>query len=119
MGTHNELGARGEALAAGFLERQGYAILHRNYRYQRAEIDLIAQKGDLLAIVEVKSRTSEAFEPIAGTVGRKKIGMLVLATDHYITQRNLDLEVRFDIVTVYFKKGGCEITHLENAFYYF
>lgn len=119
MARHNELGARGESLAADYLERHGYKVLQRNYRYLKAEIDIIARKGKLLAVVEVKSRTSEDFEPIAGTVGRKKVALLVLAADQYVTSRNLDLEVRFDIITVYFQGKQPEITHIENAFYHF
>jgi len=119
MARHNELGIKGEALAAAFLEGRGYVILHRNYRYQKAEIDILARKNNVLAIVEVKSRKSEEFEPIAGTVGRKNVALLVMAADHYIVARNLDLEARFDIITVYFNGKNPAITHIENAFYHF
>jgi len=119
MAYHNDLGIRGEDLAAAFLEGKGYDILHRNYRYLKAEIDILARKENLLAVVEVKSRKSEDFEPIAGTVGRKKITKLVQAADHFVIHSDEDLEVRFDIITVYFKSGEPEITHIENAFYHF
>ena len=119
MGANNELGKRGEEVAAAHLEQLGYTILRRNYRYLKAEIDIIASKDGILAIVEVKSRSSEDFEPIAGTVGKKKIGLLVQAADQYVRTSNFRMEVRFDIVTVYFKPRQVEVTHLKDAFYYF
>jgi putative endonuclease len=72
-----------------------------------------------LAIVEVKSRTSDVFENIADTVTGKKIKLLVMATDHYITSKNIDLNIRFDIVTVLKKKNMLSIEHIEDAFYHF
>lgn len=106
-------------MAEAHLIRKGYTILHRNYRYLKAEIDILAQKGDQLVVVEVKTRSSDFFEPITDAVGKKKIRLLLMAADHYVTSRELDVEVRFDIVTI-LKKGACfEIEHLENAFYHF
>lgn len=119
MAHHNDLGARGETLAAAYLEGKGYTIIKRNYRYLKAEIDILAGKEGLLVIVEVKSRSSEYFEPIAGTVGRKKVKHLVMAADHYVTEQNIMHEVRFDIVTVYFQGQVPEIKHIENAFFHF
>lgn len=119
MARHNDLGSMGESLAASYLERHGYKVLHKNYRYLKAEIDIIARKGNVLAVVEVKSRTSEDFEPIAGTVGRKKVALLVLAADQYVISRDIDLEIRFDIITVYFQGQHPQLTHIENAFYHF
>jgi putative endonuclease len=119
MADHNDLGAKGEALAAAYLRDKGYTIIARNYRYQKAEIDILAGKAGLLVIVEVKARSSEDFEPIAGTVGRKKVRHLVTAADHYVTQQNITHEVRFDIVTVYFQGKTPQIKHIEDAFYHF
>ena len=119
MGVHNDLGKRGEILAVAHLKKKGYSILQRNYRFRKGEIDIIAAKGEILAIVEVKSRSSVDFEPIAGTVGRKKIGLLVQAADQYVTSQNPGLQVRFDIITIYFKGSRYEVDHLEDAFYFF
>ena len=119
MGKHNEFGQEGELLAIDFLIKHGYRIRYRNYRHLKAEIDIIAQKEGILAIVEVKSRSSLFFENIAETVTAKKIKLLVSATNHYVLTHNLDLEVRFDIITVYKNKGTFELEHLENAFYHF
>ncbi|WP_411029656.1 YraN family protein [Spongiimicrobium sp. 3-5] len=119
MGKHNEFGRKGEDLAAEYLVKQGYKIKYRNYRYLKAEIDIIAQKEEILAIIEVKSRSSDYFENVADTVTEKKIKLLLTAADHYVINQDLDVEVRFDIITVLKNKNGFEIEHLKNAFYHF
>jgi len=119
MGKHNEFGKRGEELAVNHLTKNGYHIVHRNYRYLKAEIDIIAKKGDILAIVEVKSRSSDYMQSIAETVTEKKIKLLVMAADHYIISKDLEVEARFDIITVHKNGTNFNIEHLENAFYHF
>lgn len=74
MGKHNEFGTEGEQLAVEFLQQNGYVIKYRNYRYLKAEIDIIALKGPFLAIIEVKSRNSYFLEDLTDTVNKKKIG---------------------------------------------
>jgi len=119
MGVHNEFGKEGEELAAAYLVKKGYLIICRNYRYLKAEIDIIAQKGNTIAIIEVKSRSSAYFENIAETVSKKKIGLLVTATDYYVNTNKLEREVRFDIITILKKNDKFLIEHLEDAFYHF
>ena len=119
MGKHNEFGKKGEQLAVELLQGNGYIIRCKNYRYLKAEIDIIAQKGNILAIVEVKSRSSDFFENIADTVTKNKITLLVMAADYYVIANNLDVEVRFDIITVLKKQEEFSIVHLEDAFYHF
>lgn len=119
MGTHNEFGKLGEEMAAKYLMNNGYRIQCRNYRYQKAEIDIVAQKGSLLAIVEVKSRSSDHLQQIAETVNQKKMGLLVSAADQYVTEKGLDVDVRFDIITILKKGSNFEINHLKDAFYHF
>lgn len=119
MGEHNEFGKWGEELAVDHLIKTGYRIVYRNYRYIKAEIDVIAQKGDILAIVEVKSRSSDYWQNIAEIITEKKIKLLVRAANHYVISHNLDVEVRFDIISVLKEKDGFKIDHIENAFYHF
>jgi len=119
MGKHNEFGKLGEQKAAEFLIGKGYEIKYKNYRYLKGEIDIIAQKKEILAIVEVKSRSSNFLENIAETVNQKKINLLVATADQYVTTNGLNVEVRFDIITILKKKGLFEIEHLKDAFYYF
>ena len=119
MAQHNELGKKGEQLAVDFLLNNSYDIIERNYRYQKAEVDIIAQKDDILAIVEVKTRSTADFGSPEDFVKPKQIKNLVKAVDAYIIERDLDIEVRFDIIAIVKVKNGYEIEHLENAFYHF
>lgn len=119
MAKHNEFGKKGEQLAVDYLTNNGYKVVHRNYRYLKAEIDIIAKKGDILAIVEVKSRSSDYMQSIADTVTEKKIKLMVMAADHYIISKNLDVDARFDIITIHRNGTKFDIEHLENAFYHF
>ncbi|NKI30860.1 YraN family protein [Croceivirga thetidis] len=119
MGTHNEFGKLGEQKAVEFLISKGYRIRYTNYRYQKAEVDIIAQKKNILAIVEVRSRSSEFHENIAETVGRKKIGLLISAADQYVLENDLNVEVRFDIITILKKGNEFILEHLLDAFHHF
>jgi len=119
MAKHNELGKKGEQLAVDFLLHQNYIIIERNYRFDRAEVDIMAQKEAILAIIEVKTRSTKDFGNPQDFVKPKQIKNLVKAVDEYIDENDLDLEVRFDIIAIVKEKNGYEIEHLENAFYHF
>jgi len=119
MAEHNELGKKGEALAVDFLLQKRYSILERNYRFDKAEVDIIAKQGDVLAIVEVKTRSSIDFGNPQDFVKPKQIQRLVKAVDKYVTSNNLNVDVRFDIIAIVKVGAGHQIEHLENAFYHF
>lgn len=119
MATHNELGKKGEALAVEFLQKNNYTILERNWRFKKAEVDIIAQKNDVLAVVEVKTRSSNYFGNPQDFVNRKKIQLLVEAINEYVTSKDLDVEVRFDIIAILKNKETFNIEHLEDAFLHF
>ncbi len=119
MAEHNEFGKVGEQLAVDFLMNSGYKIKYRNYRYLKAEIDIIAQKGNTLAIVEVKSRSTDFIDDLNDLIPIKKRKLLVLAADHYVISKDLEVEVRFDIIMIFKNNGDFQIDHIENAFYHF
>ena len=119
MASHNDLGKQGEVLAKEFLQEKGYVILENNWRYKKAEIDLIALKKNVLAVVEVKTRTSDYFGNPQDFVNKKKIAMLVAAVDHYVVSKDLDVEVRFDIIAILKNKSSQTIEHLKDAFLHF
>lgn len=123
MAEHNELGKKGEELAVEYLQQNGYEILDRNWVFQKAEIDIIAQKNDILAIVEVKTRSSLDFGSPQDFVKPKKIQLLIKAVNAYINYRekdfNEDLNIRFDIVAIHKNKESFAIEHLTDAFYHF
>ena len=119
MAEHNELGKLGEELAVAFLEKNGYKILQTNFSFQKAEIDSIAQKENILAVVEVKTRSSLDFGLPQEFVKPKKIQLLVKAVNQFIETNNLDVETRFDIIAIHKKNQNFDIEHIEEAFYYF
>ena len=119
MAQHNELGKFGEELAVDFLQKNGYTILETNWTFQKAEIDIIAQKENTLAIVEVKTRSSIEFGLPQDFVKPKKIQLLVKAVNEYVTSNDLETDVRFDIVAIFKENGDYKIEHIEDAFYYF
>ena len=119
MAEHNELGKLGEELAVDYLLQSGYQILETNWRFQKAEVDIIALKGNTVASVEVKTRSTNEFGDPQDFVKPKKIKLLVMAMDEYIHRKDLDVEVRFDIIAITKNNNGLEIEHLEDAFYYF
>ena len=117
MAEHNDLGNLAEELAATFLEKKGYKILVKNFRYQRGEIDIIAEFNNQIIIVEVKARGSDISMEPQEAVTKTKIKSLVMVADFFMKDRNLNQEVRFDIIAVLpDEKRKLQITHLEDAF---
>ncbi len=119
MAKHNELGELGEDLAVEELEKNGYEIVERNWRYKKAEIDIIARKNEVLAIVEVKTRSSDYIGNPQDFVSSKKIKMLVEAVNEYVVSKDLDVEVRFDIIAIIINQNKLTLEHLEDAFFHF
>lgn len=120
MATHNETGHKGEQMAAEYLLKNGYELLERNYFFQKAEIDIIARKADVLAVIEVKTRSTADFGTPESFVSKKKISLLVKAIDHYVNEHDLDVNVRFDIVGIVIQpQKPPEFHHIEDAFYFF
>jgi putative endonuclease len=117
MAQHNELGKKGEHIAASFLRDKGYRILQKNWRYKQKEIDLVAQKENCLVIAEIKTRSTEDWEHPAEAITNAKIRFLVDATEAFLEEYDLDLEVRFDVISVIPKGNSWKIDHIEEAFY--
>jgi putative endonuclease len=119
MAEHNELGKFGEELAVEFLQQNGYDIIETNWTFQKAEIDIIAQKDSTIAVIEVKTRSSIVFGLPQDFVKPKKIQLLVKAVNEYIVSNDLDVDVRFDIIAIYKEDNTYKIEHFEDAFYHF
>ena len=114
----HELGKKGEELATGYLKEKGLTILERNWRSGRTEIDIIATDGTFLIICEVKTRSSTAFGEPEESISDFKMEALAEAGAVYQEKNNIDLEFRFDIISIVFR--GDEligIQHLEDAFH--
>lgn len=119
MAQHYELGKKGETLAVAYLEENGYSVCERNYRFDKAEVDIIATKGDDLVIIEVKTRSTSHFGSPEDFVKPRQIKNLVKAVDAYINANAIDLNVRFDIIALVKKGDSYTIEHLKDAFYHF
>lgn len=119
MALHNDLGKEGERLALDYLRTKGYQVLEKNYTYLKAEVDIIVLKGNTLIAVEVKTRSSDYFGDPQDFIDPKKIKRLVLAIDHYVLEKDLDVMVRFDIIAILKQKNSVQIEHLKDAFLYF
>ncbi len=119
MAEHNQLGKKGEKLAVEYLRLKEYEILEQNYRYQKAEVDIIARRGNTLIAAEVKTRSTSDFGDPQDFVKPKQIQQLVKAMNHYVEESKLDVDVRFDILAIVQNKAGTRIEHIQDAFLYF
>ncbi len=119
MAVHNELGKAGEKLAINFLLQKGYKILETNYRLRKAEIDIIAQKNTNLIVVEVKTRSTNYFGNPQDFITPKKKQLLIEAIHDYIIEKDIDVEVRFDIIGILKKGNEFQLKHIQNAFLFF
>jgi putative endonuclease len=117
MAEHNELGKQGEEIATTYLLKQGYKILDLNWRAGRNEIDIIARDKDFLVVIEVKSRSSDTFTEPEEAVTREKQQALIRAANAYIYRKNINLETRFDIISIIHNKNETRVNHLKDAFY--
>ncbi|NOZ34631.1 MAG: YraN family protein [Chlorobi bacterium] len=117
MAEHNLLGQRGEDAATEYLAGKGYKILVRNKRYGHLEIDIIAEHRDMIIFAEVKSRSGIYFEQPFQAVTLKKQKKIIKAANIYIEENEIDLEARFDIISIVEENGKFVIEHIEDAFY--
>lgn len=112
-------GRAAEAAAAVFLESRGYRVLERGFTCRWGEIDLIAQHGETIAFVEVKSRRNSSMGTPFESITRKKQRSLILSAQEFIQRRSLENAAwRIDVVSARLKAsndGAYSFEHLENA----
>lgn len=116
MAAHNELGKLGEDIAAKRLASKGYEILERQWHFRHKEIDIIARKNNVIAIVEVKTRSSEQFGDSSDFITGTKIDFLIAASDAYVRQKGLNCDIRFDVISIFVIGNEYRVEHIENAF---
>jgi len=110
-----EIGIKGEEIAMNYLQDLGYEILEINWRFRHKEIDIIAEIDNILCVIEVKTRSSNYLPP-KDAVNIKKQNNLILAINAYLTQNNIDKEVRFDVIEILLIQENIQINHLIDAF---
>lgn len=111
------LGRKGEDLAILHLLERDYSILAVNWQKQHLEIDIIAQKDEILVFVEVKSRSSDYYGKPESFVNPVKQSRIFRAANLYYEETSCMLEARFDIISVLFTPEGITINHFEDAIY--
>lgn len=117
MVSQREIGKIAEGLAQQHLLKLGYKIKETNWYFGHLELDIIAQDGDELVVVEVKSRNGIRYEHPSEAVTNGKIKRIVEAADGYIQEKDIELETRFDVITVIFFGQNHELEHFKDAFY--
>jgi len=119
MAQHNQLGSEGEQIAVNFLIEKGYEIKERNWRFKKAEIDIIVQMENTLIAVEVKTRSTDDFGDPQDFLKPKQKNLLIGAMDEYVVSKDLDVEVRFDVIGIIKNQKETKIEHFEDAFFHF
>lgn len=117
MAQHNEFGKISEDRAVAYLMARGYTIRDRNWRLGHKELDIVAQKNDTLAIIEVKARKNDRYGDAVDAVTDDKIYKIVQAANAYVRYHRINLNVRFDIIAITGEPGRQTIEHIEDAFY--
>jgi putative endonuclease len=117
METNKSFGKRGEDLAVEFFLEEGYEILERNWHFNHIEVDIIARDGDQLIIAEVKTRSGNTYGEPSTAVDFRKQRTLIFAAERYLFGHNLDMEVRFDIVSIILGEGRTVLEHIKEAFH--
>lgn len=115
MAEHNDTGNWGEKIACDYLSAKGYAIVNRNFRAGRNEIDIIATKGNSICFVEVKTRMTRFADPLEA-IDRRKMSRLASAADSFMRVYRLPFAPQFDVITVIGTRDRYELEHFEDAF---
>lgn len=117
MSKHLQTGIKGEKVASDFLQKNGYVLRALNWRYSRAEVDIIAEKEGMIVFAEVKTRTNDFTLPEVA-VNSKKQKLLAKAASAYLYEINHRGEFRFDVISVYLmSEKDIRIEHLQDAFF--
>jgi putative endonuclease len=117
MAQHNQLGEKGETLAVALLRKKGYSVLAANWRSGKNELDIVARIGDTMVFVEVKTRATDFFGEPSKAVSRAKQKRTIEAANQYLQKHELDLEARFDVVSIVTFGSKTKIEHIEDAFF--
>ena len=116
MATHNELGKWGEDLAADYLQRKGYTIIERDWKSGKRDLDIIAQDGNVIVFVEVKTRRNRLFGEPEESVDYHKLQNLQRAISHYVKFKHIRQEIRFDIISIVGTVGtDPDIQHIQDV----
>ncbi len=110
-----EIGQEAELAAASFLEKKGYRIIEKNYRFRKAEVDLIAEHNGHLVFIEVRSKKNSDFGFPEETISSRKEELYLQAAAHYMEKNSSELKLRFDLISIIHTTSDNEIKHFEDV----
>ncbi len=117
MALHNHTGKIGEAMAAEYLVKSGYNIMHQNWSYRHWEVDIIASKETVLHFIEVKTRRSVKFGLPEDRVNKKKIKNMMCVAEEYLHLYPRWKRIQFDILSItMLKNEPVEYFFIEDVF---
>ncbi len=116
MTTSNSIGERAERLAENFLIRKSWQILERNFRHGPHEIDIIAQKENLIVFVEVKARSSNTFGYPETMISPNQMKSIQTAAEAYLYNIQWEYRIRFDVISIEQGNSSSRLWHIEDAF---
>ena len=111
-----DTGKDGELFVANYLQQQGYTLIGQNYRKRYGEVDLIAQKGEVLAFIEVKTRNNPLIDPAAIITLSKQKKIIKIAKEFLSTHTDLEVICRFDVAIVEVINNIKNVRYIPNAF---
>ncbi len=118
MAKHLQIGKLGEEIACQYLEKKGYKIVHKGWRYKHLEVDIIIKDGAVLVFVEVKTRSNDSYGMPYEAVDWKKQRKLDRAANIYISRTKHEGDIRFDIISILTNEiKNPEIVHIKDAFW--
>ena len=116
MAEIHQRGERGEDAAASYLSSRGWRVLHRNWRFHHKEIDLVAERGGVVAFVEVKTRSRGGWgHPLESIDARKRRDLAIAARGWIAEHGRPYSSFRFDAVCVVTGPAGTRVDHIEGA----
>ncbi|WP_128330454.1 YraN family protein [Apibacter sp. HY039] len=116
MAEHNDFGYEAETEAVRYLKSKGYILIERNWRFRKAEIDIIMIDKKELVVVEVKARNSNSVMEPEDAVDYSKKRLMILAADYYVENNQIEYDVRFDVVSMLKIDNSWQINHITDAF---
>ena len=116
MNDKQELGRRGEEIAAAFYKENHFIVLEKNWQANHLEVDIIAKNNEYIVFCEVKTRSSELFGSPQTSVTIQKQRNIIRAANYYVLKNRITLEVRFDIITIIFNGNQYSLEHIPFAF---
>ncbi len=115
--AHIKLGKKGEKIAIDFLKAKGFLILASNFRFKKAEIDIIAKKGQCLFFVEVKTRNGRGLVHAENSINKTKQNLYFMAAQEYCQKESIECSIQFDVIVIELFAYGKELYYFPDSFY--